>query len=760
MVAMVAAPAALAAPSMHVGRSLSGHANGGRDGGDPWGDGASVGGGRSGTPRVAASASIYRSSTDKQGSSSTTYRKARPSGGSSEGAHRSMDDRVQRKMQQFHEGADGPPLRVLPIGGLGEIGMHCMLVGHYDRYIMIDAGLMFPDYDELGVQKVLPDTNFIHRWRDKIEAVIFTHGHEDHIGAIPWVLPALDPKTPIYATGFTLQLIKRRLKEFNLPMADRCKKIQMQKKFRAGPFEVEPLRVTHSIPDCCGLVMRCDDGTILHTGDWKIDENPLDGKAFDRVAMEELQKEGVTLMMSDSTNTLSPGRTTSESDVREALIRHVLAANGRAIVTQFASNVHRLGSIRAAAEVSGRKLVFIGMSLLTYLEAAHKDGQAPFDPSILVKAEDMSSYSPRDLLVVTTGSQAETRAALNLASFGSSRALKLDKDDKILYAAKMIPGNETRVVKMFNRIAEIGSTIVQGRDQNLHTSGHAYRGEQEEVIQLVKPQHFLPVHGEYSFMKEHEQVARRQGIRHTTVIKNGEMLGVSPLRNGRVLSNGFSILGREKLQLMYNDGDKAFGTAADLAIEERMQIASDGIVVVSIELQRDEPEEVAEAGLDSELDEDLSGNDEDDSESYGLKGVVRVTSRCLWVDSGKLLEVMQRAADFALASCRKDASLVTVERSVSAAIRKVVQRYSNKKPEVVAMAVEGRAPLPGRPRPQSRPFVGRRAGAGKSGPSGLREGKGMKGARFTGPRRAVVDKELLSSSYESKPDATFADKLL
>eukprot|EP00850_Spirogloea_muscicola_P021407 SM000247S08296 [mRNA] locus=s247:177118:182630:- [translate_table: standard] len=783
---MAAAAAALAAPSAHcLGRPLSGHANGGRDGSGPWGDGgASVGGGRSGTLRVAALAPIYRSSTDKQGSSSTTFRKARPggrAGGSSEGAHRSMDDRVQRKMQQFHEGADGPPLRVLPIGGLGEIGMNCMLVGHYDRYIMIDAGLMFPDYDELGVQKVLPDTNFIHRWRDKIEAVIFTHGHEDHIGAIPWVratlprqlpqpvLPALDPKTPIYATSFTLQLIKRRLKEFNLPMADRCKKISMQKKFRAGPFEIEPLRVTHSIPDCCGLVMRCDDGTILHTGDWKIDENPLDGKAFDRVAMEELQKEGVTLiialnppsqMMSDSTNTLSPGRTTSESDVREALIRHVLACNGRAIVTQFASNVHRLGSIRAAAEVSGRKLVFIGMSLITYLEAAHKDGQAPFDPSILVKAEDMSSYSPRDLLVVTTGSQAEPRAALNLASFGSSRALKLDKDDKILYAAKMIPGNETRVVKMFNRIAEIGSTIVQGRDQNLHTSGHAYRGEQEEVIQLVKPQHFLPVHGEYSFMKEHEQVARRQGIRHTTVIKNGEMLGVSPLRNGRVLSNGFSMLGREKLQLMYSDGDKAFGTAADLAIEERMQIASDGIVVVSIELQRDEPEEVAESGLDSELDEELSGDDEDDSESYGLKGVVRVTSRCLWVDSGKLLEVMQRAADFALASCRKDASLVTVERSVSAAIRKVVQRYSNKKPEVVAMAVEGRAPLPGLPRPQSRPFVGRRAGAGKSRPSGSREGKGMRGARFTGPRRAVVDKELLSSSYESKPDATFADKLL
>ncbi|KAG0621811.1 hypothetical protein M758_3G050600 [Ceratodon purpureus] len=603
-----------------------------------------------------------------------------------EGPKRSRDDAVTRKMKSFHEGSDGPPLRVLPIGGLGEIGMNCMLVGNYDRYIMIDAGLMFPDYDDLGIQKVLPDTQFIHRWRDKIEAVIITHGHEDHIGALPWVIPALDPKTPIYATGFTMQLIKRRLKEYNIPAEGRLRTFSMRARFDAGPFEIEPIRVTHSIPDCCGLVLRCQDGTIFHTGDWKIDESPVDGNVFDRVALEQLQKEGVTLMMSDSTNVLSPGRTTSEADVAEALMRKIVDAKGhRVITTQFASNVHRLGCVKAAAEVSGRKLVFIGLSLKTYLEAAWRDGQAPFDPSILVKAEDMDAYAPSQLLIVTTGSQAEPRAALNLASMGSSRLLKLHKDDVILYSAKMIPGNETRVMKMMNRIAELGPNLVMGRGENLHTSGHAYRGELEEVLRLVKPQHFLPVHGEFAFLKEHELLGKAQGIRHTAVIKNGEMLGVAPLRNGRVLSSGFSHLGREKLKLMYNDGDKAFGTAADLCIQERMNIALEGIVIASVEVIRAEEKTLDE----DEVEEDkLLRDDDDEADEYGLQGRIRITTRCLWTDNNKLLESLQRAADVALASCRKDARLSTIERHVSVVLRKVVQKYSNKRPDVIVIATD------------------------------------------------------------------------
>ncbi|CAJ2644433.1 unnamed protein product [Trifolium pratense] len=585
-----------------------------------------------------------------------------------EGPRKSMEDSVQRKMEQFYEGNDGPPLRVLPIGGLGEIGMNCMLVGNHDRYILIDAGIMFPDYDDLGVQKIIPDTTFIRKWSHKIEALVITHGHEDHIGALPWVIPALDPNTPIFASSFTMELIKKRLKEHGIFLTSRLKIFRTKNKFVAGPFEIEPIRVTHSIPDCCGLVLRCSDGTILHTGDWKIDETPLDGKVFDREALEELSKEGVTLMMSDSTNVLSPGRTTSESVVADSLLRHISESKGRVITTQFASNLHRIGSVKAAADLTGRKLVFVGMSLRTYLEAAWKDGKAPFDPSTLVKAEDIDAYAPKDLLIVTTGSQAEPRAALNLASYGSSHAFKLTKEDIVLYSAKVIPGNENRVMEMMNRISEIGSTIVMGSNKFLHTSGHAYRGELEEVLRIVKPQHFLPVHGEYLFLKEHESLGKSTGIHHTAVIKNGEMLGVSHLRNRKVLSNGFISLGKENLQLKYSDGDKAFGTSSELCIDERLRIALDGIIVISMEISR--PKNL----------ESLAENT--------LKGKIRITTRCLWLDKGKLLDALHKAAHAALSSCPVKSPLAHMERTVSEVLRKMVRKYSGKRPEVIAIATE------------------------------------------------------------------------
>ncbi|XP_071737134.1 ribonuclease J [Rutidosis leptorrhynchoides] len=588
-----------------------------------------------------------------------------------EGAGKSMEDSVQRKMEKFYEGSNGPPLRILPIGGLGEIGMNCMLVGNYDRYILIDAGVMFPDYDELGVQKIIPDTTFIKKWSHKIEAVVITHGHEDHIGALPWVIPALDIRTPIFASSFTMELIKKRLKESGIFVPSRLKTFKTKKKFVAGPFEIEPIRVTHSIPDCSGLVLRCSDGIILHTGDWKIDESPLDGQVFDREGLEELSKEGVTLMMSDSTNVLSPGRTTSETVVADSLLRHITSAKGRVITTQFSSNIHRLGSVKAAADLAGRKLVFVGMSLRTYLDAAWKDGKAPIDPSTLVKVEDIDAYAPKDLVIVTTGSQAEPRAALNLASYGSSHFFKLNKEDTILYSAKVIPGNESRVMKMLNRLSEIGPTIVMGKNEQLHTSGHAYREELQEVLRIVKPQHFLPIHGELLFLKEHEVLGRSTGIHHTAVIKNGEMLGVSHLRNRRVLSNGFATLGKENLQLMYSDGDKAFGTSADLCVDERMKIASDGIIVVSIEIMRPQSTE----SLFKE----------------NLKGKIRITTRCLWLDKGKLLDALHSAAHASLSSISIKSPLPHIERTVSEVLRKMVRKYSGKRPEVITHAIENPA---------------------------------------------------------------------
>ena len=301
------------------------------------------------------------------------------------------------------------------------------------------------------MQRILPDTSFLAEWSDKIEALVITHGHEDHIGALPWVVPALQKNVPIYAAKFPMQLVKKRLLEYSLWSEDRFKTFEMRERFQCGPFEcaphtpsptrepargrsgprrthhaqtmfplssarvcrIEPIRVTHSIPDCCGMILRSEHGNIVHTGDWKIDEDPLDNIAFDREAFEQVGKEGVALMMSDSTNVLVPGRTVGERDVERNIMRKVAEhdGKGRVIATQFSSNIHRLGSIMRAAQAADRKVSFIGLSLHTYLEAAVKAGINPINPDDLIPAEDIGQMDPNRLLIVTTGSQVRALAA-------------------------------------------------------------------------------------------------------------------------------------------------------------------------------------------------------------------------------------------------------------------------------------------------------------------------------------------------------------
>lgn len=615
----------------------------------------------------------------------------------------------------------GPPLRVLPIGGLGEIGMNCMLIGVGDRYIMVDAGLMFPDFTDHGMQRILPDTAFLHQWKDKIEAVIITHAHEDHIGAMPWVVPGLDPNTPIYAASFVMELVQRRMAEYSLWNPHRFHTMEMRQRFQLGPFECEPIRVTHSIPDCCGFVLRCDKGTIVHTGDWKIDENPIDGEMFDREMFEALGREGVTLFMSDSTNVLSPGRTISESTVQQAIINRVASHNGkgRVIATQFASNLHRLASVKKAADAAGRKICFMGMSLTTYLEAAWRDGRAPFDPRILVPPSDISDYNPSEVLVVCTGSQGEERAALNRASFNAAPELKLGPSDLILFSAKVIPGNEPRVQSMMNRIAGHGADIAWGREERLHASGHAYRDELEEVLRLVKPQHFLPVHGEYAFLCEHAQLAHEAGCNFTSVIRNGQMLGVADRRNGNTLSLGWrqpqreaaagdeaeaaapaeqqeeeedpfrprsdqdaaraeaavgvlggaatgtlQVLGDVPLREFFNDGGKGTGTREEMDIDTRATLATEGLVVAMVDVVRQAP-----------------GNEP--GAPWKMSSRVRITTRGMWVDENRLLNDLHAAASSAVAKLPPDAPLDAVDRQVTAALRTAARRYNQKRPEII-----------------------------------------------------------------------------
>ena len=606
------------------------------------------------------------------------------------------------------------------------------------------------------MQKILPDTSFLAQWRDKIEAVFITHGHEDHIGALPWVLPALDPATPIYAGAFPMQLVRRRALEYNLwGDGRRFITVGVRERFALGPFECEPLRVTHSIPDCMGFVLRSEHGTIVHTGDWKIDENPLDGQIFDRSAFDALGRDGVALFMSDSTNVLSPGRTVSEASVEKRLAERVLghAGKGRIVATQFASNVHRLGALKRAADAAGRKMCFMGMSINTYLAAAHRVGLAPFDPADLISPADADGIDPSRLLVVTTGSQAEPRAALSLAAHGASPTLKLGPGDLVLYSAKVIPGNETRVTEMMNAIAARGVTLAASRDEGLHSSGHACRGELEEVLRLVKPHHFLPVHGEFSFLCEHANLARANGVRDVSVIRNGQMLGVSPKGSASThASSGLvggahggrgaaprpagppgpdgasaydvGVVGEAQLTMFYNDGNRGTGTAAEMALDERTRLATDGVVVAAVDVVRTPPSSAGRppAGAPPRL-----------------RARVRITTRAMWVDAGRLLERLVRSAEAAVARLPPDALLVAVERVVSDALRREARAFNGKRPEVVVIAHEfdpragaavlktrgnggGSGELGGARRERSAPRGGDRRGDRRGGdaPSGSR----------------------------------------
>ena len=551
--------------------------------------------------------------------------------------------------------------------------------------------LVMRSFSDLGMQKILPDTSFLAQWRERIEAVVITHGHEDHIGALPWVVPALDPNTPIYAGGFAMQLIKRRLQEFNLWDPNRMHTLQMRTPFQAGPFEIEPMRVTHSIPDCCGLVMRSEHGTIVHTGDWKIDENPVDGEEFDRQFFHDLGKDGVALFMSDSTNVLSPGRTTSEADVESNLVRRVLGhhGRGRVITTQFASNLHRLASVKKAADAAGRKICFIGMSLNTYLEAAYKEGRAPINPKDLVPQSSIDDMDPNELLIVTTGSQGEPRAALSLASRDASHLLKLRNSDLLLYSAKIIPGNDTKVVQMMNRIAELGPEIAMSRDEGLHTSGHAYRDELEEALQATKPQHFLPVHGEYSFLCAHAQLARENGIRNTSVIRNGQMLGVYERRNANTVSTGSAaLLGEAKLVNFYNDGNKGTGTASEMSLQQRQHIAVEGVVVGAVDVIRDPAVIAAATAAATSQEGAAQAMAAQEAARRKLKAKIRITTRAMWTDGGKLLESLHTSAEAAISKLPGDAALSAVERVVSDAIRRAAKQFNNRRPEVIIIAHE------------------------------------------------------------------------
>lgn len=473
--------------------------------------------------------------------------------------------------------------RILPLGGLGEIGMNCMAIelGTSGRgpIVVVDCGVSFPDSPH-GVDLIHPDFSFLEANRERVAALLVTHGHEDHIGAIPYLLRRLD--VPVYAPPYALGLIRERLKEHlegsDAPLARPpvLRATQPRSPFtirHEGHYvEVEPIRVTHSIADATALALRTDEGLLVHTGDFKIDPDPTDGEQFDKERFAELGREGVSLLLSDSTNIDSPGIGRGERPVAAALEEACVGARGRVIVSLFASNVHRVRAIVDIARKVGRRVLLLGRSVQTHVRVATETGYLRPAPDLFVSMDDAAQLPRHELLVIATGSQAEPRAALSRLALDDHPRLRLDPGDRVVLSSRAIPGNEVEVMRMVSDLHRRGCEVVLKQSHpKIHASGHAHRDEQREVLELVAPRAFVPVHGTRHHLERHAALARELGMADVLVIENGELADADV---DGVRKSGTAKIGKIAVQ--------AGQELAEAVMRDRRLLGELGLAIVSV----------------------------------------------------------------------------------------------------------------------------------------------------------------------------------
>ena len=414
-----------------------------------------------------------------------------------------------------------PPLRLIPLGGLGEIGMNCMVVEVGEHAVVVDAGVTFPSRGR-GVDIIHPDFGYLSQRERPLDAILITHAHEDHIGAMPYLLPIVGD-VPVYAPPYAIAHIERRLGEFE-QTAD-LRPTRPGQSFGVGPFEVEPVRVNHSIPDATALILRTASGTIVHTGDFKIERDPMDGEAFGSDALRRAGDEGVDLLLSDSTNIDVKGRAGEERDVAGGLESVIVEAPARVCVAIFASNVHRLRAIMDIARRHRKKICLLGRSLDNHAKASRELGVIDSAETLFVAPEEAKRIPRDELILVVTGTQGEAPAALGRIARGDHRHMTLAEGDTVVLSARVIPGHEQSVFDLINSLERQGVTVHHRRTRDgLHVSGHACREEQREMLRLVRPRCFLPVHGTLYHMRQHAELAREEGVENTIYVENGAVL--------------------------------------------------------------------------------------------------------------------------------------------------------------------------------------------------------------------------------------------
>ncbi len=467
-------------------------------------------------------------------------------------------------------------LQIIPLGGLGEIGKNMTVIRYEDEILLIDAGLMFPEEDMLGIDLVIPDITYLLENRDKIKAIVLTHGHEDHIGGLPYVLKQIN--VPVYGTRLTLGILEGRLKENGVD-SSMLHPVMQGDIINIGCFSVGFIRVNHSIPDAVGLSIKTPLGMIVHTGDFKLDYTPIDGKMTDFRRFSELGNKGVLVMMADSTNSEREGHTPSERTVGAAFDKAFHNCRSRIIVATFSSNVHRIQQVVDTAVRYKRKVAVLGRSMVNVVNISLELGYLTAPEGTIVDIDEIGNYPMSKVVIITTGSQGEPMSALTRMSMSDHRKVGIVPGDTIIISATPIPGNEKLVVKTIDNLLKLGANVIYGRNKGIHVSGHASQEELKLMHNLVRPKFFIPVHGEYHHLVQHAKIARELGMPkdHIFIAENGSVLEFTKDKG--------AIVGKVQAGMVMVDG-LGVGDVGNIVLRDRRQLSQDGILIVVVTMDR------------------------------------------------------------------------------------------------------------------------------------------------------------------------------
>lgn len=494
------------------------------------------------------------------------------------------------------------PLKIIPLGGLDGIGKNMTVFECGDDMVLVDAGLMFPDDSQPGIDLVLPDYTYVLENEEKLRGIIVTHGHEDHTGSLPYLLQDLNNKVPIFSSKLTLGFIEGKLSEFRI-RAPKFREVKGGSLVNLGGISLDFFSMTHSIPGALGVFIRTNQGTVMHTGDFKLDQTPIDGVTPDYAAISRFAKQGIDLLLSDSTNATVPGFTKSEAEVGPNLLHAIKNAPGRVFVASFSSHIHRLQQICDAARKCGRKVVVTGRSMLTNTRVARELGYLNIDDADIIDAFDIDNLPDDKIVVMCTGSQGEPLSALSRMANGEHKTLSIHEGDTVILSATPVPGNEKAVQQVVNSLAKLGCDVWDKNRALVHVSGHGSQEELKLLMAMAKPTYFMPVHGEAVHLRAHAQLARKMGLKddHIFILDNGDTLEM----RGGIVKRGTPV----ESGVVYVDGLR-IGDTDPIVLRDRQKLANDGMVtavaIVSLKQKKIEAIEFSGRGVSFAIDDQFS----------------------------------------------------------------------------------------------------------------------------------------------------------